>query len=92
MSVVHATYYCNDSEFPARVSLEKDKLCIHINEGQNQVFWYYEQIKKEAASPVFYYPGYPLQSLNILAGDPVMAGARTWLNLFDRWKGERRCA
>ncbi|MEI6947448.1 M48 family metallopeptidase [Paraflavisolibacter sp. H34] len=75
MSSYNATYYYNASESPARVSLQKQRLSIVINEGASEVYWYFDQVRKEPGSSMFYYPGYPLQSLTVL--DRELAAAIT---------------
>ena len=66
MSLYNATYYYNSIEYPANITLLKDKLSIKFDVAQNKVFWYYDQVKKDRPLHTFYYPGYPLQSLVLL--------------------------
>jgi predicted Zn-dependent protease len=67
MNQYNATYYYNSIEYPARISLLKDKLVIQFDVTQNEVFWFYDQVRNDKAPQTFYYPGYPLQSLVVLS-------------------------
>lgn len=67
MSTYNATYYYNSNEFPAHITLQKNRLSIRFDQEKNEVFWYYDQIKTEQTPRTFFYPGYPLQSLVVLA-------------------------
>lgn len=69
MSFFNATYYYNSIEYPAQISLLKDKLVIQFDVAQNEVFWFYDQIRKDKTPQTFFYPGYPLQSLVVLSGE-----------------------
>lgn len=74
MNRYNATYYCNANEYPAEVSLERNRLCIRFGENDkpNLVYWYYEQTQKSKhSSSTFEYPGYPLQTLLVLDADLV---------------------
>lgn len=67
MNHYNATYYYNSIEYPAQISLLKDKLVIQFDVAQNKVFWFYDQIRHDQTPQTFFYPGYPLQSLVVLS-------------------------
>ncbi|MBD0378350.1 MAG: M48 family metallopeptidase [Flavisolibacter sp.] len=68
MDRYNATYYCNANTYPASVTLERDRLCIQLKEDGKPLFvyWYYEQIRESKRTATFEYPGYPLQTLEVL--------------------------
>jgi predicted Zn-dependent protease len=63
MSVYNAIYHFNEEEHKAEVTLLKRKLLITL-EGQQKVFWYYYQIRRDNVYS-FQYTTYPLQLLRV---------------------------
>lgn len=59
-------YHFNDEEQAAELSLQKNRLIISLKDGR-QIFWYYEQIKRDKLYH-FKYTGYPPQSLQVSSG------------------------
>jgi Zn-dependent protease with chaperone function len=59
----NAIYRFNDEEQKATVSFLKNKLSILL-ENKREVFWYYEQIKREQVY-TFKYAEYPLQTIQL---------------------------
>ena len=63
MDTVKGIYHFNDEDQEVALSLLKDKLLIVLKDNR-QVFWYYEQVKRESLYQ-FRYTDYPPQSLQV---------------------------
>lgn len=63
MDTTKGIYHFNEEEQEVKLSLLKDKLCIHLPDNR-QIFWYYEQIKQEGLYN-FKYTAYPPQMVQV---------------------------